>query len=195
MPQAITFTVAAWGMRSFVQRSEWSWGVACFSPRLVGGLNFLALTYEAAPSLVPTTAVGERYAVRETTPRRASNSPCWFAMWAPRVDPTATASAPGGTAHPLLPPRPRQARECRARTPVCAVEAFLGIRLSDAGDSVPVPARYARCVFFHYRIRTLQAVRPTGSGGHTRAGAQNQERHGLCSRRTFTALVSALESP
>jgi len=47
--------------------AEWSWGVACFSPRLLGGLNFLAFTCEVAPSLVPTTVIGEGHAGRETT--------------------------------------------------------------------------------------------------------------------------------
>src|SRR6266700_8034999 len=98
MPQATALTVVAWVMRSFVQRSEWSWGRSMFLAPLGGWLNFLALTREAAPSLVPTTAVGERYADRETTPRGASNSPRRLATWVPRVDPTATASAPGGTA-------------------------------------------------------------------------------------------------
>ena len=146
MPQVIALTVAAWGMWSFIQRIEWSWGVACCSPRLMGGLNFLALTCEVGPFLVPTTAAGEGYAGRETLQRRVSNSLCWLATWVPRAGPRGMASAPDGTAHSLLPPRPQRARECHARTLVCAVEAFPGIRLGDARDSVPVPVRYARCV-------------------------------------------------
>ena len=156
MPQAIALTVAAWGMRSFVQHIEWSWGVACCSPRLLGVLNLLALTCEVAPSLAPTTEIGEGYAGRETIQRRASKSLCWLATWVQRVGPTAMASAPGGTAHSLLPPRPQRARECHARRPVCAVEAFPGIRLGDARDSGPVPARYARCVQRRLRHDCLQ---------------------------------------
>ncbi len=67
MPQAATVSAVSWGMRSFVQRIEWLWGVACFSLRLLGRLNILALTYEVAPSLVPTTVIGEGHVDRETT--------------------------------------------------------------------------------------------------------------------------------
>ena len=69
MPQAFALSVADWGKRSFILRREWFSGVACCSPRLLGGLNVLALTCEVAPSLVPTTVIDEGYAGRGTTPR------------------------------------------------------------------------------------------------------------------------------
>src|SRR5260370_4577115 len=145
MPQETALTVAVWGMRSFIQRIEWCWGVACCSPRLVGELNLLALTCEVAPSLAPTTVAGEGHSDRETVQRRASASLCWLATWVPRAGPREIALASDCIAHPLLPSHPRRARECHAPRPAYAVEVFPGIRQGDARDSRPVPARYARC--------------------------------------------------